>query len=126
MTSYAMLCAIGKRQNQRIAAGQHDLPDTGSGCDVIQCRAQIILRKMARFPHGFAAKAKAAVDKARQRHPQDHTVGITVGQTGRWRMNHVPNRIGKTRTAAIWLQNQLRLTQGLALTFGARATICAL
>ena len=84
-----------RRQHQRIAAGEDDLPDVGTRGDVIDRGVELFRGQWlgARTDH-LAAEAEAAVDRADMRELEQHAVGIAMDDAGHGAVRVVADRIG--------------------------------
>ena len=84
------------REHERVAAGDHHLPDLVAGGDVGEGGVELGLGQAAlplRADH-LAAEAEAAIDRADVERLQQHPVGIAVDDAGDGRVGLVADRVG--------------------------------
>ena len=85
-----------RRQDQRIAAGQDDLPDVGMRADVIERRRQRGARQRlpAARPDHLAAEAEPAIDRTHVHELEQYAVGIAMHDAFDRTVRVVADRIG--------------------------------
>ena len=85
-----------RRQHQRVAAGDDDLPDLGPLADIGEGAVERRrLQHRRRLADGLAAKAEAAIDRTQQGRLQQYPVGIAMDDAGHRRPARVADRIGQ-------------------------------
>src|ERR1700691_5998935 len=68
-----------RRQQERITAGDDDLPDLVPRTDVIERGFQLVRRQLLPVPsHLLTAEAEPAIDRAKMRRLQENAIGIAV------------------------------------------------
>ena len=92
-----------RRQHQRIAAGEDDLPDFCMLADIIERRRKrrAIERAGLARPDHFAAEAEAAIDRANLCELEQHAVRIAMHDARHRRMGIIADWIGKLLRARI-------------------------
>ena len=83
-----------RRKRQRIAAGEHDLPDFRTGGDIIERAGEPGLVEPGRSrTDRFAPKAETAIDRADRDELQQHAIAIAVHQAGQGGLRRVADGI---------------------------------
>ena len=83
-----------RRQHQRIAAGEDDLPDFGMRADVVERRVELGARERGPAPDHLAAEAEPAIDRADVDRLEQHAIGIAVHDALDRAVGVVADRIG--------------------------------
>jgi len=82
-----------RRQYERIAARENDLPDFAMCGDISKCRLQSLGAQDLVFSRAnhFAAETEAAIDGANMRQFQQHPIAVTMDDSsdGLWRTSPI-------------------------------------
>ncbi len=84
-----------RRQQERVAAGDDDLPDLGMLRDIAEGAVERRRREQSvALADLLAAEAEAAIDRADEDRLQEHAVGVAMDEAGQRRPAFVADRVG--------------------------------